>query len=391
MPSQTNNNLNRALTQRVQQDLKAADANRDGQVSAPERENLAADVRPLADATADKYLGGGDLPIDAYVNAYSDYAARATARADVNADGTLTEAEQRNLPGEVYNSVVALRSALSADAPAADLDGLFQRYSDAGWNDERLGDFIEQAQAQGAVRAYAGRIKEAVLTPKLGAGAHTGDRFFEAVAWYTDKTVVRSGDGALTLNELRYAKNQKANEYLSLLGSPERADQRMQTWKNIEKLALLEQEILSKGESAYTYDPAKMMQVNYNNEWNAAHTIKSAAEFDSKVREASYEKPVLVKYGLTYCMHCLLLEQLDSVHAVADKYGDAMDVHKVWWNPNDPAMAEISELTVNEGVSSSPYFMLYKDGEVVRQGYAFPDEKGQGLEELLDGVVEPQG
>ena len=119
--------------------------------------------------------------------------------------------------------MVALRSALSADAPAADLDGLFERYSDAGWNDERLGDFIEQAQAQGAVRAYAGKIKEAVLTPKLGAGAHTGDRFFEAVAWYTDKTVVRSVDGALTLNELRYAKNQKANEYLSLLGSPERA------------------------------------------------------------------------------------------------------------------------------------------------------------------------
>jgi hypothetical protein len=86
-------------------------------------------------------------------------------------------------------------------------------------------------------------------------------------------------------------------------------------------------------------------------------------------------------------MHCLLLEQLDSVRAVADKYGDDMDVHKVWWNPNDPSMAEISNLTINEGVSSSPYFMVYKDGEVVRQGYGFPDEKGQGLEELLDGVV----
>ena len=64
-----------------------------------------------------------------------------------------------------------------------------------------------------------------------------------------------------------------------------------------------------------------------------------------------------------------------------------MDVHKVWWNPNDPSMAEISNLTINEGVSSSPYFMVYKDGEVVRQGYGFPDEKGQGLEALLNGVV----
>ena len=387
MPSETNNKLTSALTQRIHTQMTAADADGDGQVSATERKGLAADVRPLAEATADQYVGGGDLPINAYAKAYGNYASKATARADANKDGVLSDAEQRNLPGEVYSSVVALRSAINAGAPAADLNGLFQRYSDAGWNDERLSSFMQKADAQGELVNYIDQIKQAVLSPKLGADAHTGDRFFEAVAWYTDKTVARSGDGALTLGELRAAMDQKANEYLSMVGSPERADQRMQTWKNVEKLALLEREILSKGDTAYAYDPAKMMQVNYNNEWNAAHTIKSAAEFDAKVRQASFEKPVLVKYGLTYCMHCLLLEQLDSVRAVADKYGDDLDVHKVWWNPNDPAMAEISGLTVNEGVSSSPYFMVYKDGEVVRQGYGFPDEKGQGLEELLDGVV----
>jgi hypothetical protein len=387
VPNETNNKLTSALTQRIRTQMTAADADGDGQVSASERKGLAADVRPLAEATADQYVGGGDLPIDAYAKAYGDYASKATARADANKDGVLSDAEQRNLPGEVYSSVVALRSAINAGAPAADLNGLFQQYADAGWNDERLSSFMQKADAQGELVNYIDQIKQAVLSPKLGANAHTGDRFFEAVAWYTDKTVVRSGDGALTLGELRAAMDQKANEYLSMVGSPERADQRMQTWKNVEKLALLEREILSKGNTAYAYDPAKMMKVNYNNEWNAAHTIKSAAEFDAKVRQASFEKPVLVKYGLTYCMHCLLLEQLDSVRAVADKYGDDLDVHKVWWNPNDPAMAEISDLTVNEGVSSSPYFMVYKDGEVVRQGYGFPDEKGQGLEELLDGVV----
>ena len=387
MPSEPTNKLSSSLTQRIRTNLTAADTDGDGQVSATERQGLAPDGRPLADATADKYVGGGDLPVDAYVNAYSDYASRATARADANADGVLSDAEQRNLPVEVYSSVVALRSAISTGEPATDLDGLFQQYADAGWNDERLNGFMQRADEQGKLVNYIDQIKQAVLTPKLGANAHTGDRFFEAVAWYTDKTVVRSGDGALTLPELRAAMDQKANEYLSLVGSPERANQRMQTWKNVEKLALLEQEILSKGDTAYTYDPAKMMQVNYNNEWNTAHTIKSAADFDSRVRQASFEKPVLVKYGLTYCMHCLLLEQLDSVRAVADKYGDDLDVHKVWWNPNDPSMAEISNLTINEGVSSSPYFMVYKDGEVVRQGYGFPDEKGQGLEDLLDGVV----
>ena len=159
-----------------------------------------------------------------------------------------------NLPGEVYSSVVALRSAINAGAPAADLNGLFQQYADAGWNDERLSSFMQKADAQGELVNYIDQIKQAVLSPKLGANAHTGDRFFEAVAWYTDKTVVRSGDGALTLGELRAAMDQKANEYLSMVGSPERADQRMQTWKNVEKLALLEREILSKGNTAYAYD-----------------------------------------------------------------------------------------------------------------------------------------
>ena len=172
-----------------------------------------------------------------------------------------------------------------------------------------------------------------------------------------------------------------------MIGSANSTDERRQTWKHIQKLSLLEREIQAQGETYYPYDAAKMMQINHNNAWNAAHTIDSAAEFDAKVRQASYDKPVLVKYGLTYCMHCLLLEQLDSVHAVADKYGDDLDVYKVWWNPNDPAMAEISNLTTNEGVTSSPYFMVYKDGQVVREGYAFPDEKGNGVEHLLQGVV----
>jgi len=387
MPSQANSNLAKALTHRTHAGLVAADTDGDGKVSASERVGLPTDVRPGADATADKHFRGGSLPIDAYVEAYASYVSRAVALVDSNGDGKLSEGEQQNLPGTVYPSVVALRSASHSSAPRENLDRLYQRYDNAGWTDVSLSDFIQQAQSQGQLNAYRSKIKEAVLRPKLGENAHTGDRFFEAVAWYTDKTVARSGDGALTLNELRFAKNQKAKEYLSLAASPEGADQRRQTWKNIEKLALLEQEILASGKTSYAYDPAKMMQVNYNNEWNEAHTIKSAAGFDRKVRQASFEKPVLVKYGLTYCMHCLLLEQLDSVRAVADKYGDDLDVHKVWWNPNDPAMAEISDLTINEGVNSSPYFMVYKDGEVVRKGYAFPDEQGQGLEDLLDGIV----
>ena len=60
MPSEPTNKLSNALTQRIRTNLTAADTDGDGQVSASERQGLAADVRPLADATADKYVGGGD-------------------------------------------------------------------------------------------------------------------------------------------------------------------------------------------------------------------------------------------------------------------------------------------------------------------------------------------
>ena len=107
--------------------------------------------------------------------------------------------------------------------------------------------------------------------------------------------------------------------------------------------------------------------------------------------EASHDKPVLVKFGLTYCAHCLLLEQMGSVPAVAEKYGDAMDVYKLWWNPHDEAMAEITAVAGEQGVTSSPLFILYKDGEIVKSGYGFPDEKGEGLEDFLAGHIGDTG
>ena len=386
MPNLINQDLVNKLTSRIYNTLMAVDSNGDGHVNSTERAALPADVRSLANSTANAYFAGGAMPIDAYTQAYQSYVQSAVANADGNGDGKISSTEAQQLPGSVYDSVVALQTAAS-DSQTNSLDSLYQQYSSSGWNDEKIMDFINQAYQQGSLNVYTSKVWQAVLNPHLPNDGHTGDRFFEALAWYTDKTVLNSGDGALTLSELRYAKNKQAEKYFSLIGSANSTDERRQTWKHIQKLSLLEREIQAQGETYYPYDAAKMMQINHNNAWNAAHTIDSAAEFDAKVRQASYDKPVLVKYGLTYCMHCLLLEQLDSVHAVADKYGDDLDVYKVWWNPNDPAMAEISNLTTNEGVTSSPYFMVYKDGQVVREGYAFPDEKGNGVEHLLQGVV----
>ena len=47
------------------------------------------------------------------------------------------------------------------------------------------------------------------------------------------------------------------------------------------------------------------------------NTITSYDDFQRRVTDASWEKPVLIKFGLTYCVHCLLMENLGSVPAVA--------------------------------------------------------------------------
>ena len=77
-----------------------------------------------------------------------------------------------------------------------------------------------------------------------------------------------------------------------------------------------------------------------------------------------------------------------QVPAVAEKYEDQMDVFKLWWNPQDPAYAERNALASENGVRSSPIFILYKDGEIVKHGYGFPDENGEGLEDFLGDALE---
>ena len=97
--------------------MVAADTDGDGKVSPSEREALPADIRPTADATADKYFSGGSLPVDTFVEAYNSYVSKAVALVDTNGDRNLSEAEQQNLPGAVYSSVVALRSEINSSAP----------------------------------------------------------------------------------------------------------------------------------------------------------------------------------------------------------------------------------------------------------------------------------
>jgi thiol-disulfide isomerase/thioredoxin len=382
------NKLVNDLTNRVRADLEQADVNGDGAVSSAERADLKPDVRPVADATADSYFAGGDLPIQDYVNAYRTFVADAATNVDVNSDGLLTDTEQRNLPGAIFSSVLALRTgAATGGSPAFSLEDRFESLKSDGWTDDELVEFLGEAQSQGRVAEFSDRIWEAIMNPQYSANAHAGDRFYEALAWYTDKTIVGSQDERITLDEIRAAKGKKAQEWASLYGNSQAADSRRQTWKFIQKLALLENHIVSAGGDHLEYDAAAMGSVNHNSAWNVANTISTRADFQSDVIDASYDRPVLVKFGLTYCVHCLLLEQLDSVRAVAERYAGEMDVKKVWWNPHDAELLESTGIAQDEGVTSSPHFIVYKDGQPVRAGYAFPDEDGTGMDDLLSGVL----
>jgi hypothetical protein len=385
MPNLNNSSLVSNLTNRVRGELNRADRDGDGHVSRGERASLPSDVRGLADNTADAYLGGGDLPIGAFVDAYRNFASSAVSGADRDGSGSLSDGEQARLPQAVFASVTALRAG-SANT-GRDLDDMIRTMGRDGWTDDELNELINEAQKQGKVNQYSGEIWAAALNPKTaGAASHTGGRFYEALAWYTDKTLAGSNDGFISLSEIGRAKQAKAQEYFQLFGDPSKADQRRQTHKFIQKLALLENEIRANGDTGYRYDAAAMGSINHNSAWNAANTIDSRAEFQRDVIQASFNKPVMVKYGLTYCVHCLLLEQLDSVRAVDDAH-PGLDVKKVWWNPHDPALAEVTQLAQDEGVTSSPFFIVYDQGQPVRAGYAFPDESGGGMDALLNGVI----
>lgn len=391
MPSIGRSELVSQLASRVRAELEKVDSNNDGAVSRFERSSLPEDVRGMADATANYYLDGGDLPIKAYTEAYTDYAERAVGRADRNRDGVISTGEQGRLPRGVYKSMVAVLANSEPVAPTETLEGMYRHFDKDGWSDEELNTFIDKALDSGELNTYGRKIWEAVLHPKLPTEVHAGETFYETLAWYTDATAGGHRDGKLTLPELRKALSDQAQKYLSLYGKPGQDIPRRQAHKFIEKLRLLESEITSRassGQGAYfPYESRDMMEINPNSPWNKANTVDSSAEFQKDVIDASYDKPVLVKYGLPYCMHCLLLENLGSVPAVDDKYDGQIAVRKVWWNPNDPSMADITSVAADEGVTSSPYFILYKDGEPVRSGYAFPDETGDGLESLLQGYV----
>ncbi len=254
----------------------------------------------------------------------------------------------------------------------------------AEFNESEIFDIYKKATRDGQVTRYeADKIIHAAQNPYSPTSSHAGNKFLEALSWYNDITVGNK-DGYFTLRELSVAFDQQVEKYLTVLFQQASATERVSAWKMVQKLKILEKTIKQSGKSYYTYRAKQLGEVSYENEWNRKNTIRSREDFNRRVIEASWRRPVLVKFGLTYCVHCLLMENLGSVPAVAKKYKGQIDVYKLWWNPNDSRQfGELNTIASEEGITSSPMFNLYIDGKLVKSGYAFPDENGDGMEEFF--------
>lgn len=280
--------------------------------------------------------------------------------------------------------ILCLISILGFSLHANDLRESFDRYRVDGFTDDEIvALYNEYTQAGSLTRDHIRLLVYAAKNPYAPEGSHAGAKFFEALAWYNDLTQGNK-NGKFTLKELDRVFKDQAKKYLQIVARRQSPVERVSAWKMLQKLTLLKREIESSGRSYYRYRAKTLFQVDYENDWNKKNTLSSRADFQKRVIQASYEKPVLIKFGLTYCVHCLLMENLGSVPAVAKKYKKEMDVYKLWWNPKDPQnYGVLNRIAAEQGITSSPMFNLYIDGKLVKSGYAFPDENGDGLEEFL--------
>ena len=256
---------------------------------------------------------------------------------------------------------------------------------DRQWSDDAL------------VAAYheltsSGDLEEAIRNPQRPGEAPQA-AFLDALAWYAADTPVRPG--VLTLAQLDSFIDSQVAFYTTYLEAKveDGANNdytRTRTWKLIQKLALLRDEMLrpqSRGTYAYSALPRA---TSADDPWERSHTVSSEQDFRAKVCEGSRKKPVLVKYGNTNCTQCMLFELAGTIRefAEADGQRDAVDVFKVWWGlqPDDTFSGRIqnptllNELAKAEGVTSSPYFIVYRDGRRYPCGGGFPTPTGEDHE-----------
>ncbi|MBT3584704.1 MAG: thioredoxin family protein [Halobacteriovoraceae bacterium] len=275
---------------------------------------------------------------------------------------------------------------ISGTALAGHYEDRYQAFKTDGFEDAELVELYHYLSQNPHTKTQVRAFTAALLSPYAPENSHTGQKFFQALSWYHD-TTSGNRNGKFSLRELEKTMKKEAQNYLARLQDGAADDDRLATWKMLQKLKLIQKEIIRSGKSYYPYQKRQLGQVNFNGPWNKLNTIRSTEQFQKRVIEASFNRPVLIKFGLTYCVHCLLMENLGSVPAVAKKYRDVLDTYKLWWNPKDQAYSELNQIAADQGVTSSPFFILYRDGRQVNAGYAFPDHNGEGMEEFLSPVL----
>jgi len=264
---------------------------------------------------------------------------------------------------------------------------------DGPWTDATLVENYHELTSRGDLAG-------AILDPSLPDHSPR-TAFLDALAWFAAGTP--RGAGTLTMVQLDEFLHGQARYYERLLRSKvvsaEANDYpRTRTWKVIQKLTLLRRE-MSGSSHAGTYSfPAISMAPDRDDPWEREHTLSSPEEFAAKVCAGSHDRPILVKFGNTNCTQCMLFEMIGSVKEVAQNpaYRDSLDVYKVWWGmqPDDSFAGRIrnperlDDLADAEGVHSSPYFIVYRDGRRYPCGGAFPD--GGGMDEDLDACIKQE-
>lgn len=265
--------------------------------------------------------------------------------------------------------------------------------SSSSWEDDTLVASYRELVAGGEL--------EAAIRNPARPGEAPNAAFLEALAWFA--AGMPGEAGTLTLAELdEFVDNQVwlYREYLKdrVEEGAENDYPRTRTWKVIQKLALLRDEMMR---SHGTYDyPALPRATSLDDPWERTHTLSSEEDFRAKVCQGSKQRPVLVKFGNTNCTQCMLFELTGSIKDFAESESnrDAIDVYKVWWGlrPDssfagriqDPTL--LDDLVEAEGVRSSPFFIVYRDGRRYPCGSAFPDAHGSD-EELQSCLMAATG
>lgn len=260
------------------------------------------------------------------------------------------------------------------------------------WTDDEL------VKAYGDLVSVGG-LEAAIRTPALPKDPPQ-PAFLEALAWYAAGAPGKPGK--LTRKQLDGQIKLSLDSYQLLLKAKAESGEendyaRTRTWKLIQKFTLLREEMSKPPRDGRLSYPALHKEPGgpQVDAWDREHTLRSPDEFAAKVCRASFDHPVLLKYGNTNCTQCMLFEILGSVKQIADNpaHKGAIDVYKVWFGfrPDagfagrirDPERLEA--LAKAEGVRSSPTFIVYRNGRRYPCGDGFPDESG--MDERLESCL----